>query len=134
MGGDEHIEMAGVTLDALGEAGGGEELVEGVADVFQLGVKFFAVAVEPVLQTFEQVGGKVGVVAGAVAVGGDDLETFLDEGLITLGGAGEAALVEPGGGPGDGVEQALAVAMVVGDAVGVEALTGRRDRGSRRIG
>lgn len=43
-------------------------------------------------------------------MGGNDLEAFLDEGLITLGGAGEAALVEPGGGPGDGVEQALTLA------------------------
>ena len=41
-------------MDTLGEAGGGEKPAEGVADVFQLGVKFFAVAVEPVLQAFEQ--------------------------------------------------------------------------------
>lgn len=110
-----------MALDALGEAGGGEELVEGVADVFQLGVQFVAVVVEPVLETFEQIAGKVAVrrtqarcpVSGGVAVGGDGKEAILDERLITLGGAGQAARFQPGGRPGDGVEQSLAVPLVI---------------------
>jgi hypothetical protein len=53
VGGDEQVELAGVTLDALGEAGGGEEWVESVADVLQLGGEFVAVAVEKVLETLK---------------------------------------------------------------------------------
>ncbi|MSU48992.1 MAG: hypothetical protein EXS37_07900 [Opitutus sp.] len=50
--------MAGAALDGLGEAGGGEELIEGVADVFQLGVEFVAVAVKKVRETLERQVGK----------------------------------------------------------------------------
>jgi hypothetical protein len=42
-----------VTLDALGEAGGGEEWVESVADELQLDGEFVAVAVEKVLETLK---------------------------------------------------------------------------------
>ena len=62
MGGDEEIEVAGVALHARSEAGGGEELVESVSDVFEFGVEFLAMAVEPVLEAFEEVGRKVSTI------------------------------------------------------------------------
>ena len=74
VGGDEQIELAGMALDPLGKAGGGEELVEGIADVFQLAVKVIAVAVEPVLEALEQVGREVRAVDRGVAVRGDSLQ------------------------------------------------------------
>ena len=129
MGGDKQVEMTGVTLDALGEAGGSEELVEGVADMLQLGVKILAVTIEPVLKTFEQVGRKISTVAGTVAMGGDGPEALFNEALITLRGTGEAALVEPGGGPGESVEESLAVAVVVASPGAVEALAEGEQQG-----
>src|SRR3990172_6468048 len=121
MGGNEQVEMVGVTLHPLGEAGGGEELVESVADVFQFGVELVAVAVEKVLETLEQIRGKIGARGGGIAMGGDGLQRILDEGVITLRRTGQAAFVEPSGGPGESVEQALAVAVVRAGTVGVEA-------------
>ena len=138
MGGNEQVEMAGVTLDALGEAGGGEELVEGVADVFQLGVEIIAVAAEKVLEALEQIGWKIGARGSGIAMGGDRLETILDEGVITLRGTSQTALVEPGGGPGERVEQALAVSVIMAGPAGVEAQANGEQQffggGGERIG
>jgi hypothetical protein len=50
--------------------------------VFQLGVEFVAVAVEKILETLEQIGGKVGAIDGGVTVGGDSLQAIRDERLI----------------------------------------------------
>ena len=67
VGGDENIEMAGVALDALGEADGVEEGIEGVRDMFQPAVEsVFAAAIEVVLPCFEQAGGKTGPLARIV--------------------------------------------------------------------
>ena len=55
--GDEQVKLAGVALHAPGEAGGGEELVEGVSDVFEFVIELVAVAVEPILEAFEEIGG-----------------------------------------------------------------------------
>jgi hypothetical protein len=67
VGGGENIEMAGVALDALGEADGVEEGIEGVRDMFQPAVEsVFAAAIEVVLPCFEQAGGKTGPLARIV--------------------------------------------------------------------
>jgi hypothetical protein len=59
--------MAGVALDALGEADGVEEGIEGVRDMFQPAVEsVFAAAIEVVLPCFEQAGGKTGPLARIV--------------------------------------------------------------------
>ena len=53
----QHLEIAGVGWRAGGEAHRGEDEVQRVSYVFELGVKFVAVVLEPILQTFEQIGG-----------------------------------------------------------------------------
>lgn len=123
MGGDEHIELSGVALDAFGEAVGGNELVERVADVLQFGVEFVTVSVEPALEAFEQVRRKVGVVEHGITVGCNGVQAFVDQGLVTRVRAGQSAFIEPGGGPGDGVEQMVAVALIIGRPPGIEAQT-----------
>ncbi len=66
VGGDEHIEMAGVALDALGEADGVEEGIEGVRNMFQPAVEsVFAAAIEVGLSCFEQAGGKTSPLASS---------------------------------------------------------------------
>ncbi len=55
MGGDEHVELAGVVADTFGKTRAGQHLVEGVSDVFQVAVEVVAVAREEVLQALEQV-------------------------------------------------------------------------------
>ncbi len=55
MSGDEDVDLAGILAHALSQAGVGEDLIEGVADVFEIVVEFVAVALEVVLQALEQV-------------------------------------------------------------------------------
>jgi hypothetical protein len=53
--GDENVELPGVALDALGKAGGGQHLIEGVAQMLEVAVEVVAVTVEEVLQALEQI-------------------------------------------------------------------------------
>ena len=55
MGRDEDVELAGVVADTGGKARAGQHLIEGVADVLQVGVELVPVALEEVLQDFEEV-------------------------------------------------------------------------------
>jgi len=55
MGGGEDVELTGVLAHALSQTRVGEDLVEGVADVFEFLVEFVAVVREEVLQAGEQV-------------------------------------------------------------------------------
>lgn len=52
MGRSKELDMLSVPLDGSCKLGRGEELVEGIADVFEFSVEFIAVAIEPVLQAF----------------------------------------------------------------------------------
>ena len=54
----KQLGVLGVALNRGGEVGGSEHLVEGVPDMLELIVKFFAAMLEPVLETFQQLGGK----------------------------------------------------------------------------
>ncbi len=55
MGRDEDVELAGVVADTGGKARAGQHLIEGVADVLQVAVELVPVALEEVLQDFEEV-------------------------------------------------------------------------------
>ena len=112
--GREEFDVPGVKLDLGGEGGGSEDPVEGVADVFEFGVELVAAMAEPVLQTFEQISGEVGAVAGGIAMGADDVELVGNQGTVASGRAGQPAGIEPGGGPGERVHQHAAVAVEVG--------------------
>lgn len=124
--GGEKVEVFGVVLDAGGQGWGGEDAVEGVAQVFEFVVEGVAVMAEVILQAFEQVGGEVGAVAARIAVGGDGVELGDEQGVVALLGAGQASLAQPGGGPAQGVDEVAAVAMELGAtrriAGGIEAL------------
>lgn len=48
----EEFDVMGVAFNILGEADGGEDLVEGVADVLEFVVEILAVMLEPVLEAF----------------------------------------------------------------------------------
>ncbi len=67
----EHLGVLGVALNRGGKVGGREHLVEGVTDVLELVVKFFAAMLEPVLEAFQQIGGKVSAVTRRIAMNGD---------------------------------------------------------------
>ena len=71
-------------------------MVEGVADVLQLAVEVIPVAVEPVLEALEQVGGEVRAVDRGVAVRGDGLQALLDEPPVTRGGKAQTTFIQPG--------------------------------------
>jgi len=81
----EKIDVTSVTLDIGGEACRGENLVDGVADVFEFVVEFLAVVLEPVLEAFQKVGGEVGAVATGIAVSGDGLEALRYEEVVPGG-------------------------------------------------
>ena len=63
VGGGEEFDVVCVALDLGDETDGAEDSVEGVADVFEFGVEFIAAMLEPVLETFEQIGREVGAIA-----------------------------------------------------------------------
>ncbi len=56
MGGGEELDPLGVALDGRGKPGRGEDLIEGVADVFEFAIELVAVAIELVLEAFREVG------------------------------------------------------------------------------
>ena len=61
---------------------------------------------------------------GGIAVAGDGVEAFAQEGFVAAGREAQGAFFEPSGGPGEGVEEhaAVAVEAFVGGVVGVEAV------------
>jgi len=67
--------------------------------MLQFGVEFVAVVLEPILETFEQIGGEVSAVACGIAVGGDGFESVVQQRAVPRRRAGERAAFEPDGGP-----------------------------------
>ena len=89
MGGGEEFDVVCVALDLGDETDGAEDSVEGVADVFEFGVELVAAMLEPVLETFEQIGREVSAIAGGIAMGADGFEAFRDQRLVASRRAGK---------------------------------------------
>ena len=53
VGRSEKFYVTGVAMDIRGEADRGEDLVDGVADVFEFVVELVSVVLEPVLEAFQ---------------------------------------------------------------------------------
>ncbi len=82
MGGSEQFDLLRVALDGGGKASGRENLVEGVADVFEFFVELLAVVLEPVLEAFQEVGGEVCAITRRIAVHRNFREPVGDERVV----------------------------------------------------
>ncbi len=117
MGGGEELDVLGVALDGGGKPGRSEHPIESVADVFKFAIEFIAVAIEPVLEAFQEVGRKVGAITGWIAMGDDHGQAVGEEPAVTLGRTSQPTTFQPDGGPRQRVEQHSAIAVEVARGV-----------------
>jgi len=108
-------------VDARGFGDAVDDLIQGVAGVFELEVDRIVVVAAVVLQAFHEVSGEVAAVVLGVAVALDLLDFAQQEPVVVGGGDAQSVAVEPGRRPGEREQEGAAVALVIAVASGVIA-------------